>query len=154
MGRKVSNRTSFAVLVLFAASNLVQAAPIIISEDNKGQINLHQQLMIFEDLSGQQSIETVMNQQFHRVPLSDEKSLSFGYSQSVYWLKFELHNQTANHNCSSKTNPHDVGAVLRHVVVSCCSSRSEAFAVGGKRFDRWFWIRISMSWPWLAPPSL
>lgn len=70
-------------------------ADVHLKDENKISYDLYSEISILEDESNQLTIQSVVDKKF-KSPEDDQSSnLSLGYTQSTYWIKFSLLNNTA-----------------------------------------------------------
>lgn len=74
-------------MVLLLGANSVSAAPVLSMDQNENQMDIHSQMDIFADTSGEMELSEVTEQEFTRLTGS---APSFGYTETVYWARFTL----------------------------------------------------------------
>ena len=82
----------FLVLLIVFPVTAIAASPVVI-EENKGEFHLGQHIEILKDEEGKLTLDDVINpnQTENFVPSTSEIP-NFGFTDSVYWLKFTLIN--------------------------------------------------------------
>jgi hypothetical protein len=83
----------FFIVFLLAFSSLQAIEPIIV-DDSFQRLVLGKYIEYYEDKTGQLSIDDVSKPAFEKNFLkSNAEKLNFGYTQSVYWIRFQIQPQ-------------------------------------------------------------
>ena len=76
---------------MFVAPRPARAAPPVVVQDERGSYALGPHIDYLEDAQGNLSIEDVSSDRFQGDWVAGEQeTLSFGYTRSAYWLRFEV----------------------------------------------------------------
>lgn len=98
----------FLIFMNFQMVTFTEASMFIQSEIKK--YNIHESMEILEDKTGNITINEVSTNRFSKqFKLNDKGVPSYGYSKSVYWVRFELSNQSSNEEYTLEIPyaPHD-----------------------------------------------
>jgi diguanylate cyclase (GGDEF)-like protein/PAS domain S-box-containing protein len=80
-------------LMCSSTSTLADTIPAPLKLNGQtGKFNLRGHLALYEDKTGDETIATIQQKRFHAVP---EAAPSLGFTNSVYWIKLVLENDTA-----------------------------------------------------------
>jgi len=95
----LKNKTVYGNIFIFLIacftfySSLHAIEPVVLTED-KGEYPLGLYLEILEDKEGKLTIEDVQKPEMEKLWVRSDKEVpSFGYSESVFWLRFKIENK-------------------------------------------------------------
>jgi len=85
----------FLALFLYPPAHAQRGQPLVTLTDAQGEYPLGLHLEILEDPSGELTIEDVTSPEYKaQFSPSQEKVPNFGYTDSAYWVRFRLHNDS------------------------------------------------------------
>ncbi|HMV41674.1 MAG TPA: sensor histidine kinase [Leptospiraceae bacterium] len=95
----LKNKTVYGKIFIFLIawftfySSIYAIEPVVLTED-KGEYPLGLYLEILEDKEGKLTIEDVQKPEMEKLWVRSDKEVpSFGYSESVFWLRFKIENK-------------------------------------------------------------
>lgn len=92
MTRKILWIIMFLIFMLYGTGKV---GAVVLIQENKEKYDIHQNMQILEDKEGHLTIEDILSANLSKDSERKEDGIpSYGYSNSVYWVMFEIYNRS------------------------------------------------------------